>query len=131
MLLDKGEYWLEMCDDDLITAKVLLDTQRFLPFAFYCHLTIEKSLKAVIAYQTNEIPPKIHDLLILSDISNIIGDLSETQYIFLNQMNQFPIETRYPQDREVTESYLDQTSCDEIYRNTEDFLCWIKQKLNK
>jgi len=128
MLLAQVDYWLEMCDDDLATAEVLLKAERYLPFAFYCHLTVEKSLKAVIAYQTNEIPPKIHDLLILSKINNVINDLSESQLNFLMQMNQFPIETRYPQDKEVTESYLDQATCEEIYQNTEDFLCWIKQK---
>ena len=42
-------YWLNLCDEDLLTAKWLLDGQRLLHMAFFCHQIAEKALKAVIA----------------------------------------------------------------------------------
>jgi len=41
-MFDKVEYWLELCDDDLKTAEVLLDNKQFLWLGFICHLIAEK-----------------------------------------------------------------------------------------
>jgi HEPN domain-containing protein len=48
-LNDRTEYWLEIADYDLETAKAMLDTGRYLYVGFMCHQVIEKALKAVIA----------------------------------------------------------------------------------
>lgn len=61
-MLDKVGYWLELCDDDLKTAKVLFDNRRFLWLGFVCHLIAEKAIKAMIASKAAGIPPKIHSL---------------------------------------------------------------------
>ena len=48
-IFEKYEYWLEICDDDLSVAKLLLESNKLLHCGFFCHLVVEKSLKAVIA----------------------------------------------------------------------------------
>jgi len=58
-MLDKVEYWLDLADEDLLTAKALFAKERFLHMGFFCHLLVEKALKAVVASVTSEIPPKI------------------------------------------------------------------------
>lgn len=35
-MLDKVDYWLELADEDVITAKALLKSKRFLPMGFFC-----------------------------------------------------------------------------------------------
>ncbi|MDR2045205.1 MAG: HEPN domain-containing protein, partial [Clostridium sp.] len=45
----KVEYWLELCDDDLATAKWLLEGGRLLHCGYFCHQIAEKALKAVVA----------------------------------------------------------------------------------
>ena len=77
-MLDRADSWLNMCDEDLITAKWLLDGKRLLPMGFFCHLIAEKALKAVVTHNTGEIPPKTHDLTKLAERGGIYGDLSET-----------------------------------------------------
>jgi len=47
-MFDKVEYWLELCDDDLKTAKNLLISKDYLWMSFICHLITEKAIKAVI-----------------------------------------------------------------------------------
>mgnify|MGYP000545818622 FL=1 len=43
---EKVNYWLELAEYDISTVKSLFRSKKFLYFAFLCHLTIEKSLKA-------------------------------------------------------------------------------------
>ena len=33
----KVGYWLKLCDEDLLTAKALLNSDRFLHMGFFCH----------------------------------------------------------------------------------------------
>jgi len=47
---ERTEYWLELCDEDLLTAKALFQTKRYLPMGFFCHMIAEKALKAVFAH---------------------------------------------------------------------------------
>jgi len=126
---DKALYWLDMCDRDLVSAKWNLKGKQLLWVAFICHLIVEKSLKAVIAERTNLVPPKIHDLRKLAEKGNIYNELSESQKGFCEFMNKFNIEARYEEYKAKLASTLNLDSCKKIVKDTEDFLCWIKQKL--
>ena len=120
-----------MCDEDLITAKAMLDTGRLLWMGFICHLVAEKSLKAMITEQTNEVPPKTHDLRTLAKRSGLLDDLSDKQLDLLEQLNPLQIEARYPEYKDKIAATLTLDKCQKIYNETEGFLCWIKQQLGK
>jgi len=128
---DKAKYWLELCDYDLSSAKHCLKGKKLLWVAFICHLVVEKSLKAVIANQTDELPPKIHNLVQLAERGNIADELSQIQLKFLSQMNDYQIEARYPEYKAKVASTLNLAKTKEIYKDTEDFLCWIKERCDK
>ena len=130
-MFDKVEYWVNLCDEDLLTAKVLLAKERFLHMGFFCHLLVEKALKAVISSQTNEVPPKIHNLITLADRSGVLPDLSEAQLNFLEKLNPLQIEARYPEHKDAIAKTLSHEKCKIICDETEDFLCWIRQRLGK
>jgi len=129
--MDKVQYWLDMADDDMITVKVLLKSERFLYAGFFCHLIAEKALKAVVENNTGEIPPKIHDLEKLAKRGNIDDKLSEEQILFLNELMPLHIEGRYPEYKANIEKTLNAEKCAEILKKTEDFLCWIKNELER
>jgi len=130
-MLDKVDYWLELCDDDLKAAKAMLKTENFLWAGFICHLIAEKALKAAIAYITNEVPPKTHDLPKLAAKTDIYGDMSEDYKILLNKLTPLQIEARYPEYKEKIISLLTEKYCNKLLEETEGFLCWIKRKLEK
>ena len=85
--MNKVEYWLELADDDMSVAKVLFDTGKYLHTGFFCHLIVEKALKAVIADVISEIPPKTHDLTRLAECGGIYDDLTEAQLELLETLN--------------------------------------------
>ena len=129
-MFDKMAYWLELCDDDLKTAKNLLISKDFLWMGFLCHLIAEKALKAVIANITDEAPPKTHDLPKLADKAGITN-LSDVHKKLLNKLTPLQIEARYPEYKEKLKATLSQEYCIQLLKETEEFLCWIKQKLGK
>jgi HEPN domain-containing protein len=96
-MLDKVNYWLELCDDDLKAAKAMLKTENFLWTGLICHLIAEKALKAAIVNIMNEVPPKTHDLPKLADKTGVCGNLPEYYRILLNKLTPLQIETRYPE----------------------------------
>jgi len=131
MIKSKTSYWLEMCDDDFITAKVMLDAKRLLWVGFICHIIVEKALKAVISEKTNEIPPKIHDLKTLAKRGGLMGELSDKHLDLLEKLNPLQIEARYPEYKGKISATLTTEICQKLYNETGGFLCWIKQKLGE
>jgi HEPN domain-containing protein len=130
-MLDKVEYWLDLADEDISVAKVLLESKKYLHMGFFCHLIAEKALKAVVAYNTGETVPKSHKLRKLATIGNIFNDLSEEQLNFLDRLMPFHVDGRYPEYKQAIAKTLNAKKCKEIFEETEVFLTWIKTKLGK
>ena len=130
-MLNKVEYWLGLADDDIETAKWLLKGHRLLHAVYFCHLIAEKALKAVVADNTSKVPPKTHNLSRLAELANIHDKLEEAQHDLLERLTPFQIEGRYPEDKESLGKNLTINYCKQLLSETEDFLCWIKQELEK
>ena len=130
-MLDKVEYWLELCEDDVKAASAMLKSKNYLWTGFICHLIAEKALKAAIANITNEIPPKTHDLPRLAGKTNLRDDISEEHMLLLKKLMPLQIEARYPEYKEKISALLTEVYCAKLVNDTEDFLCWIKAKLGR
>ena len=130
-MFDKVDYWLDLCDDDLITAKTLLEKDRLLHMGFFCHLIAEKALKAVVVSETDDVPPRIHDLRRLAALGDVLDDLTTEQRTFLGTLMPLHLEARYPEYKKRVLETLTTESCKQILAETEAFLCWIKKRLGK
>jgi HEPN domain-containing protein len=130
-MFNKTKYWLELCDDDIPVARNLLNSKDWLWMSFICHLIVEKSIKAVIAEITSEEPKRIHDLAKLAGQAGLDGVLSEVQMDFLEELTPYNIEARYPAYKAKMASKLSPDYCKSLMTRTEDFVCWIKQRLGK
>ena len=128
---ESTQYWLDIADYDVETAKAMLNTGRYLYVGFMCHQAIEKALKAIIARdcEEGEIPPKIHHLLKLADRAGLFGKMSPEQQSFIKTLNPMNVEARYPEYKEQIASGLSNDVCAEILSETEKMLCWIKKRL--
>jgi HEPN domain-containing protein len=130
-LSEKIEYWLGLADYDIDVAKSLWQTGKYLYVGFMCHQAIEKALKAVIARDcaVGEIPPKIHNLVRLSDISGLTDIITPKQSVFLETLNPLNVEARYPEYKNQIAAALTSDYCQDLIKETEELLCWIKQQL--
>lgn len=92
------QYWQDSADHDLESAETILQSGKYDWALFIGHLALEKVLKAVfVAKNENKIPPKLHNLVRLAELSNI--ELDEKQRFDLDKINDFHIQTRYPDYR--------------------------------
>ena len=130
-MTDNADYWIDLSDYDIETAKAMLQTGRYLYVGFMCHQAVEKSLKAIIACDCEEgdLPPKIHHLLKLADRAGVYGKMSQGQQKFVGELNPLNVESRYPGCMDLLIAELTHDSCADMIRRTEALLCWIKTQL--
>jgi len=117
-------YWKEGAEDDFLTATLLIKNNRILHGLFFCHLTIEKILKAHIAKHSKDIPPKIHNLVRLLERTNL--SLEEKDLELLEVLMIYLLEGRYPEQYPSVPS-IDKAN--EILTETHKLLICLKQKL--
>ena len=63
MLMDINKqisYWVQGAENDIETADLLIRNKKLLHGLFFCHLVIEKIIKAHVVRVTHNIPPKSH-----------------------------------------------------------------------
>ena len=126
---EKVQYWIEIAEYDLKTAKVMLDGKRFLYVGFMCHQVIEKILKAYYTFKLEAIPPFIHNLTILAKRSDIYDEMSDSQQDFIIFLEPLNIKARYPSYKDKLFKTLTEKKCEQILKKTEDLFIWIKNIL--
>ena len=89
------EYWRNTADNDINTAEILINSKKLIEGLFFCHLSIEKIIKAHVAKTTNDFPPKSHDLFFLTKKAGL--SLSEEQTQFMQILMTYQLEGRYPE----------------------------------
>ncbi len=87
------KYWLKASKEDFDTADILCKNKKYHHALFFCHLSIEKMLKAIIVKSTKTAPPLIHDLVRLAERAGL--PLSELQKNELAEITTFNVEARY------------------------------------
>ncbi len=122
------EHWIERSQYDLDTANVMLDTGRYLYVAYMCQQTIEKILKAIIAWQGKENFP-IHNLNRLAEIAMINDELSSDQFNFLAELTPYHIEARYGDYKESLSEIISETKATQINKKTQEIHAWLYQKI--
>jgi len=127
-LNDNTLYWVQEAKEDLITAGALLKTKRYLECCFFCHLSVEKLLKAIIEKKTQGVPPKSHNLIFLARKSGILNQMDEPIKQLIADLQPFNIEGRYPEDRRKLLSSTPVNTFHDIYNRTQEGIEWLEKK---
>jgi len=126
---EKINYWVDLAEYDLETAKAMLKTERYLYVGFMCHQVIEKILKGFYWKTMKEEPPYIHNLSVLSRKTELYDMLSEEQKDFLDYLEPLNIRGRYPRDKSEIIMFLTDEKSKNLITKTEDIYKWIHQLL--
>ena len=89
------QHWRKGSDEDFEVASQLINSNKIRHGLFFLHLSLEKILKAFICLHNNDIAPRLHNLVRLSELSEVAFEEKHTD--FLSEMNPFNIEGRYPE----------------------------------
>lgn len=121
------KYWVKSAEEDFKTAQSLFKTKRYHHCLFFCHLFIEKILKALVSKKINKPAPYGHNLLRFAELTGL--KFSKPQLDLLDEISPFNIEARYNDykfqfykkaTKEYTKKYLEKA--EEIY-------LWLKEQL--
>lgn len=95
----------------------------------WCHQSIKKILKGVFVSRTNTVPPRIHNLARLIQLSNLESEIPSDMLDIVNELNPLNIATRYPdQELELLNDFGYEYST-ELLEKTRRLFEWIKTKL--
>ncbi len=118
-------YWLESAEHDLETSNTLFESGKFDWALFIGHLVLEKLLKALfVKNNDNKIPPKIHNLVRLSELSFI--ELDENKQVLLDKINDFNIEVRYPEYKNEFFKTCTKEFAEENIKHIKELYIWLK-----
>ncbi len=120
-------YWIESSQEDLKTAQGLFRLRRYHHCLFFCHLFVEKVIKALIVKVTGHPAPYGNKLSKLAKLTKI--DFSDRQLDLLDELTAFNIEARYNDykfqfykkaTKKYTQGYL---------KKAKDLYIWLKKRL--
>ncbi len=87
-------YWRDGAVEDWEVAQDLLKRRRTRHGLFFVHLALEKLLKAHVCRRTNDLAPRLHNLIRLAELAKLTP--TQAQLDILADINTFNLEGRYP-----------------------------------
>jgi len=117
-------HWQSGAEEDFEVAIQLIESGKIRHGLFFLHLTLEKILKAHVCYYSEDIAPRLHNLVRLAELSGITFQQGQTD--FLSEMNPFNIEGRYP---EMWGPVASNNEANMLLKETERILKWLKNQL--
>lgn len=122
------QMWLDRVVYDMDTAKAMLQAGRWIYSIFMCQQSLEKCLKALIAYQDKEIIP-IHNLRRLAEITSIIHEFDESTLVKLDFLSNYYINARYKEDLNQLSKGINETLVQDFIQFSEGTIAWLCQKM--
>ena len=96
-MADASERWQAQAEYDLSVAELLYRQSVYRYCVFFCHLSLEKQLKAMFIERSGiQNPSRTHDLIDLAGDAGI--DLPAEYYDFMLELSKQSVAARYPED---------------------------------
>jgi HEPN domain-containing protein len=121
---EKVEYWLDISDYDLETAKSMLSSARYLYVVFMCQQAIEKIIKALYIHKLDNDPPKSHNLAFIFQKLDIQASVEISS--FFNLLSAHYIQNRYPDYKSRLSTTLGKDKAERCLKQTEEAYKWLK-----
>ncbi|MBW1933887.1 MAG: HEPN domain-containing protein [Deltaproteobacteria bacterium] len=122
-----AENWVQQAEYDLETARGLLEIKRYLYVLFCCQQALEKMLKALIAKQTKELPPRSHNLTRLAELA--ISKVPEERADLLRYLSRYYIQSRYPEEIADVAKEINKEKAQEVFNKTQEMFQWLSSML--
>ncbi len=125
-LAEQVQSWLDIAQDDLKSAELLLRGKQLLNAAYFCQQAVEKAIKACIqAKQT--VPPHSHNLSVLAEKAGIVESLDDKGKKFLITLTRFAIETRYPDKKAKIAAQCSDEFVGNLLEQTREMITWLSK----
>jgi len=124
------KYWSEGSSKDFKAAQVLSEKKLYSQALFFCHLSLEKMLKALFMERAKKIPLFIHDLRRLAELAGL--ELSKERQEVLDEISIFNVAGRYSEEKlKFYKKYNNKKIAAKYLGVTKDLLIWLKKEFQK
>jgi HEPN domain-containing protein len=120
------KYWLAHAQEDLLSAKVMLDAGRYTWCAFICQQALEKLLKAGYVKKEKCIPPRIHKLERLLELLTLKPPEDLLEALIL--IDKYYIVARYPSYKTSVDIKTRKVA-GKIYQKTREIYLWLQKEM--
>ena len=121
-------HWFEESKKDLTVAEGLFNLKHYSYSLFFCHLSLEKMLKAIYVAKNQEHAPYIHDLVVLAKKASL--QLSKKHLDDMETMTSFNIQGRYSDYKsEFYKKYNNRPTAQKYLKITKEYLIWLEKQL--
>jgi HEPN domain-containing protein len=122
------KYWMEASERDWDVAMTLFDQSKYVYSLFFIHLSLEKLAKGHwIKENENNYPPRIHNIIRLITASGM--EIPNDYLVFLDRLNDFQIEGRYPDYSFDIFKTCNKQFAEEIISQATKIKKWLIEKL--
>jgi len=121
------KYWSMTSKQDFETAEILFENKKYSHALFFCHLSIEKILKAFIVRTTHTAPPLVHDLVRLAEKTGL--GLSDKIKTGLAEISSFNIQARYDDYKLSFHKKANKRFAAKYIAMTKEILIWLNTQL--
>ena len=109
-------------------ADTLFESAKYDWCLFIGHLVLEKVLKAIFVHNNeSKVPPKTHNLVKQAELSSIT--LTDEQKLFLDEVNDFNLVTRYPDYKLDFYKLCTKEYADKYFKKIKEHYEWLKSHL--
>lgn len=113
---------------DWKTVQNLFNTKEYVPALFFAHLHLEKLCKAIwVIKNIDNHPPKIHNLVKLLKGAGLY--FSDTHLDFMIIMNNFQLEGRYPDYKQLLYKTYKKANTETILKQAKELSKWLQGQL--
>jgi HEPN domain-containing protein len=113
-------FWRGSAEEDMAVARDLVHRNHTRHGLFFAHLDLEKALKAHVCRATEDIAPRLHNLIRLSELAELHPQPAQVD--ILAEMNSFNVEGRYPDTLSLPPS---QEEAQEYMNRAEEVFQWL------
>ncbi len=124
----KIKVWMDRVNYDWDTAQAMNKTGRYLYVVFMCQQAVEKTLKALLAFQGKEIKP-IHNLSKLAELAGILHEFDKEAHVFVDKLSNYYLNARYKETIDTLSRAIGKIEAKEYLAKTEKVIIWLTQKM--
>lgn len=121
------DYWVKSSEEDLKTAESLFSSRRYHHCLFFCHLFIEKIIKALVVKSTHKPAPYGHKLTKLAHLTGIA--FTDGQLDLLDDLTAFNIEARYNDYKFQFYKKATRKYTQDYFLKAKELYLWLRKKV--
>ena len=120
------KYWMNASVEAFDTAKVIFEGGRYVHALFFCHLAIEKMLKAFVVKRTKDHAPYDHNLIKLAENAGV--KFSDQDMDTIAEINTFNIEGRYDDYKLKFYKKATKLYAEKYFDEVKRIMLWLKEQ---